>query len=285
MSKKKRGKAGQLLHMINYLPRGVWYVLSFFIGGPFGVIVLLIVFHVLEQMAKDEEEEAKEREKEEKNARHKKHQGVGTYVDEDCVVTDDEQVRREWQQAQDAPESAQEAQSPNLGAEDVSDVIRAGQEALRRIHHADEMIADEKLSAQIASIEESCRQILSILEARPQVLPQLRTFLRYYLPTTLKLLDARSKLEHSANTPKAREVSRRISEAIAAIDKAFQKQVDALDEYRFIDLESEMDVLRDMLRSDGLIDEDDAENDPFFDELSTHGRKHQGGEDIPLAGH
>ena len=73
----------------------------------------------------------------------------------------------------------------------------------------------------------------------------------------------------------------RISEALGVIDKAFQRQVEALDEYRFIDLESEMDVLRDMLRSDGLVDDAQAEEaDPFADVLSK--RQERG---TPLAGH
>ena len=56
------------------------------------------------------------------------------------------------------------------------------------------------------------------------------------------------------------------------IDKAFLKQVEALDAYRFIDLESEMDVLRDMLKADGLIDEtkDAHEDDPFAGVLGGH---------------
>ena len=124
-----------------------------------------------------------------------------------------------------------------------------------------------------------------MLEQRPQLLSQLRTFLRYYLPTTLHLLDARAKLENTANTPKAREVRARISEALGVIDKAFLKQVEALDEYRFIDLESEMDVLRDMLRSDGLLDEE-KEDDPFAQVLSQRASaKKQDGRNIPLAGH
>ena len=61
----------------------------------------------------------------------------------------------------------------------------------------------------------------------------------------------------------------RISEAVGVIDKAFLKQVEALDEYRFIDLESEMDVLRDMLKADGLIDET-QDDDPFSQVLGGH---------------
>ena len=163
--------------------------------------------------------------------------------------------------------------------------MREGKSALVRIRSANDRIPDPALSAQIDSIENSCRQILSVLEQRPQLLSQLRTFLRYYLPTTLHLLDARAKLENTANTPKAREVRARISEALGVIDKAFLKQVEALDEYRFIDLESEMDVLRDMLRSDGLLDEE-KEDDPFAQVLSQRASaKKQDGRNIPLAGH
>ncbi|MBR5561419.1 MAG: hypothetical protein IKU73_08410, partial [Clostridia bacterium] len=68
---------------------------------------------------------------------------------------------------------------------------------------------------------------------------------------------------------KAREVRLRISEALGVVDKAFLRQVEALDEYRFIDLESEMDVLLDMLRADGLIDEDEK-CDPFARPLGGH---------------
>ena len=165
--------------------------------------------------------------------------------------------------------------------DEVSEVIREGRAAMRRIRHANDLIPDPELSAQIDSIENSCGQILSILEQRPQLLSQLRTFLRYYLPTTLRLLEARAKLEKSANTPKAREVRARISQAVGEIDTAFRKQVEALDEYRFIDLESEMDVMRDMLKSDGLIDEDEQkDDDPFADVL-----KNRNDRNTPMGAH
>ena len=192
---------------------------------------------------------------------------AGSYADAECVVTSDEDVIRQWEKTEASSAQARtqksDIETPLSDFADASEVIRSGRDAMRKIRTANDIIADEALSAQIDSIENSCAQILSILEQRPQLLPQLRTFLRYYLPTTLKLLDARAKLENTANTPKAREVRARISDAVGAIDKAFLKQVEALDAYRFIDLESEMDVLRDMLKADGLIDEEKETDDPF----------------------
>jgi len=249
--------AKKVLKKLDYLPRWAWYLISFFVAGPFGILGVYLVFHVLKKMAQEQKEA-------EQNAGRSK--WAGSYADEECVVTSDDEVRRQWERTEASASRAnqQQVQETIIGDDmEISDVIRAGRDAMRKIRAANDIIADEALSAQIDSIENSCGQILSILEQRPQLLTQLRSFLRYYLPTTLRLLDARAKLENPANTPKAREVRTRISEAVGAIDKAFLKQVEALDAYRFIDLESEMDVLRDMLKADGLIDEEKKEDDPF----------------------
>ena len=240
-------KAKKLLKTMNYLPRWAWYLLSFFTAGPLGILAVYLVFHVLGKIVKEQEE-----------ADRAAQRTGEDYRDAECTVTSEKKSTQ--------PHAAAFTMDENA---DVSEVIRAGRDAMRRIREANDIIADEALSVQIDSIEASCDQILSILQQRPALLPQLRTFLRYYLPTTLKLLDARARLEDSARTPKAREVRARISEAVGAIDKAFLKQADMLDAYRFIDLESEMDVLRDMLRADGLIDEDEQAS-PFAKPLGGH---------------
>lgn len=302
-------KAKRLLKKLNYLPRWAWYLASLCVGGPVGPFVVYLVFHVLQKAAEDEVDEARADfdwnvdideggvhvRRERSSGRSRSHSG--SYQDEECTVTGDEDVTASWEKTEasarraraqsarptqtDRQASAQE--TADAAGDECSAVIREGREALRSIRHANDLIPDPALSAQIDSIEQSCSQILSILEQRPTLLPQLRTFLRYYLPTTLKLLDARARLEHTANTPKAREVRTRISEALGVIDKAFQRQVEALDEYRFIDLESEMDVLRDMLRSDGLVD-DEQEADPFADVLGRTDQR-ENGAGTPMATH
>ena len=102
------------------------------------------------------------------------------------------------------------------------------------------------------------------------MLSSLRTFLRYYLPATLKLLESRSKLETEVNAGENQAIAARIREAMAQVQTAFHRQLEALDEFRFINLESEMDVLADMLRSDGLMGNEEKgaaeakpEADPF----------------------
>ena len=267
----------KLKHKLDYLPRWAWYMCSFFMAGPFGIVGVYLLFYVLDRMIKDYEQDSRE-----EAASARRAHTSSFYEDEECIVTDEDDVERRWQRTEASAQKAhaqQEQAGPQSESADVAAVICEGHDALRRIRRANDLIPDPELSAKIDSIEASCGQILSILEQRPQLLPQLRTFLRYYLPAALRLLDARAKLENTASTPKAREVRQRISDALGVIDKAFLKQVEALDEYRFIDLESEMDVLRDMLRADGLLDEEqEKDDDPFAEVLGEKYGK-------PLGGH
>ena len=143
--------------------------------------------------------------------------------------------------------------APHSGDESCDALILEGRAALAKIRDANERIPDPELSRRIDSIEESCRQIFKRLEEQPKLQQNLRSFLRYYLPTTLKLLEARAQLDSGAQSQTARDVRRRTSEALTMVDDAFKKQLAALDEYRFLDLETEMDVLNSMLRQDGFV--------------------------------
>ena len=165
---------------------------------------------------------------------------------------------------------------------EVDALIREARAQLDEIRAANDRIAEPELSAQIDDIESTCRLILARLEEQPGMLASLRTFLRYYLPATLKLLTARAKIEGEVSGGQSAQIAGRIREAMRAVQAAFHKQLDALNEYRFINLESEMDVLADMLRSDGLTGDapapaaqdtkEEEEDDPFAG-LFTQGGK------------
>ena len=166
---------------------------------------------------------------------------------------------------------------PKSGSSEVDSLILEARGQLDEIRRANDAIADPSLSAQIADIEGTCRSILSRLEEQPDMLSSLRTFLRYYLPTTQKLLQARAKIENEVNKGESGAIAARITDAISAIQTAFHKQLAALDEFRFINLESEMDALKSMLAGDGLTDEAEApaatgEEDPFAGLFSQGGK-------------
>ena len=260
-------KAKELQEKLDYIPRWAWYIGSLFIAPPMGFLCCLIGFHALGHAVKVEER----REREARSVRARKAADARRQQAEGSTVRGD---GYEVRSANTPPKPAERPRKavefrpidPEAG---VAEVLRHGREAMALIRSANDAIPDPILSAKIDSIEQSCGQILEMLEQRPELLPQLRTFLRYYLPTTLKLLDARARLDN-ANTPKGREVRRRIGGALDEIDRAFRTQIASLEEYRFVDLESEMDVLSEMLRADGLISEDEPEDRPQSRPLGGH---------------
>ena len=77
--------------------------------------------------------------------------------------------------------------APKSGNAEVDALIREARGQLDQIAAANDAIAAPALSRQIEDIEATCRLILQRLEEQPNMLSQLRTFLRYYLPATLKL--------------------------------------------------------------------------------------------------
>ena len=168
--------------------------------------------------------------------------------------------------------------APQSGNAEVDALIEEARAQLDDIARANDAIAEDVLSAQIVDIENTCRKILARLEEQPNMLASLRTFLRYYLPATLKLLQARAGLEGEVG--ENAQIAQKIREAMGQVQTALHKQLDALDEFRFINLESEMDVLSDMLRSDGLIGRQEPgtdnakeeQDDPFAGLFSQEGR-------------
>lgn len=162
--------------------------------------------------------------------------------------------------------------APQSGSAEVDALIREARAQLDEIAALNDAIAEDALSSQIFDIENTCRMILARLEQQPNMLSSLRTFLRYYLPVTRKLLAERAKLEGEIHARQNAGIAQKIRVAMGEVQTALHRQLDALDEFRFINLESEMDVLADMLRSDGLIDQQEPvqeatseqkEEDPF----------------------
>ncbi|MDR1570113.1 MAG: 5-bromo-4-chloroindolyl phosphate hydrolysis family protein [Oscillospiraceae bacterium] len=145
--------------------------------------------------------------------------------------------------------------APDTGDDSANQLIRDARESLARVRAANQAIADPAISRTIDSIESGARELLKRIEEKPPLAGQLRTFLRYYLPTTVKILDTRAALEpgKSIASKEAKETRERTERMLKLIDKAMINQVGALEKNRYLDVQVEMDVLEGMLKSNGMI--------------------------------
>ena len=130
--------------------------------------------------------------------------------------------------------------------------------ALRAIRSANDRIADAVLSEKIDHLETVADKIFREVEEHPEKQQQAATFLNYYLPTTLKLLDSYAKFEEAGiegeNLSRAQE---RIEETMDALIKGFDKQLDDLYRNEAMDIDSDIRVMENMLRRDTASVEDD----------------------------
>lgn len=148
---------------------------------------------------------------------------------------------------------------PRTGDEACDALILEGRAALEQIGAHEAALDDAQLRALAASIGRQGGQILQRLQERPALAGDLRTFLRYYLPTAARLLDACVRLDGG---DAAQDVRARAKEALRRVDGALSRQLAALDEYRLLDLQTDMDVLEDMLRRDGYAGQQPAARPP-----------------------
>jgi len=124
---------------------------------------------------------------------------------------------------------------------------------LEEIRQVNDAIADPEMSRKIDRIGEITGKILAYQKQNPAKAGQLRSFLNYYLPTTLKILKAYAQMEaqgiegENINNAKAR-----IEGMMDKVVEGFEKQLDKLFADSAMDITTDVEVLERMLDKDGL---------------------------------
>lgn len=164
-----------------------------------------------------------------------------------------EEERRLKEEERIAREKANEI--PLTGNEAADSVITRGTEMLRTIKTENDLIPDGHLSDQMDSLAAKCEQIFRTVSAQPEKAPQVRKFMNYYLPTTLKMLANYRTMQQrgvsAAELNSARETTARGMDMVLT---ACQKQIDNLHRENMLDISTDIDVLEQMLKADGYMD-------------------------------
>ena len=156
--------------------------------------------------------------------------------------------------SKEAP-AQQQQEIPKTGDAAVDSLVEKGQEMLREIRHENELIPDEKLSAQMEQLDDVANRIFHTVAEHPGKAPQIRRFMDYYLPTTLKMLQGYRKMdERQVSGTEADATRSQIRQAMDVVLKAFDKQLHALYQDDMLDLSTDIDVMEAMLKQDGLVE-------------------------------
>ena len=192
--------------------------------------------------------------------------------EETCLITSDEtyrfyeqsrlqfeQQRRETQKPIPASAAPQKPENPISPAPDprVQEVLDRGNAFITQIRHCNDLIPGEEISEKISRMELIVRRIFDRAEAHPEIVPDLKKLMDYYLPMTVKLLNAYVDMDAQPIQGETIQSSKREIEAtLDTLNLAFEKLLDDLYRDTAMDVSSDISVLQTLLAQEGLTEDD-----------------------------
>ena len=163
-------------------------------------------------------------------------------------------------QAQLEERQRKEIQSASVNQalpEEARKVIEEGKAYIGKIRACNEAICGQEISEKISRMEMIVQRIFKQVEKRPELVAELHKFMGYYLPTTVKLLEAyqdmASQPVQGSNILSARK---EIEDTLDTINGAFEKLLDSFFQDAAWDISSDISVLQTMLAQEGLTESD-----------------------------
>ena len=172
-----------------------------------------------------------------------------------------EQSREDQRRAQEAERKAQEAAAKARTEKStdprVQEVLDRGNAFLVQIRKCNDAIPGEEISGKISRMELIVRRIFERAEAHPEIVPDLKKMMDYYLPMTVKLLNAYADMDAQPVQGQTIESSKREIEAtLDTLNLAFEKLLDDLYREAAMDVSSDISVLNTLLAQEGLTEDE-----------------------------
>lgn len=134
-------------------------------------------------------------------------------------------------------------------------LLARGEAYIARIRANNDAIEGEEISKKIDQIEHVVRTIFDRAAEQPQIIDDLSKLMDYYLPTTVKLLDAYRDLDaQPVQGPNIAASKHEIEATLDTLSVAFEKLLDSIFRDMAWDVSSDISVLRTVLAQEGLVD-------------------------------
>lgn len=144
------------------------------------------------------------------------------------------------------------------GDEELDAQIRQSRVTLAKFRETAAQAGDEKIAADLNRIADSAERIIDEVVADPRDRGDANTFFSYYMPTLDKLLGFYTSFASAGNHPNAVQSRARIEGCLGMVADSFDKFLDQLYRNEAGEIKVSIEVLKTMLRSDGLAQKPDA---------------------------
>lgn len=154
---------------------------------------------------------------------------------------------------QDEPEREKQRAQEQKYSPEVEAIINEGKKAQSELGRLYASIGNPEIKRKIRDIMEVSDKIVQDAKDDPSDVPQIKKFLDYYLPTTIKLLNAYDRM--GAQGIEGENISGTMSsieEMLDTANKAYRKLLDSLFADQAMDIETDIQVMNTLLKREGL---------------------------------
>ena len=178
---------------------------------------------------------------------------VAVYIVGKAIFPDRTFQTKEQPAEEKKAEPAKQEQPKPAYPPEIQALVSERDKAVSEMRRLNDAIKDETISAQIDRLESTTAKIVDAVVAEPSKQPQIRKFMNYYLPTTLKLLNAYDRMDATGvDGANITGTKGKIEDMLETICIAFDKQLDSLYGAEALDISTDITVLEQMLAREGL---------------------------------
>ena len=137
--------------------------------------------------------------------------------------------------------------------ENAREIIKEGRDYIETIHRFNDEIPGVEMSDKLYRLESTMDRIVEQVRKQPESASELRKLMSYYLPTTVKLLNAYKELDkQTVNGENITKTKKEIEDALDTINSAFENLLDSMFQNMAWDVSSDISVMQTMFAQDGL---------------------------------
>ncbi len=167
----------------------------------------------------------------------------------------EEESRKALEQKNTTQESVTQA-TPQVSGEQESELqtmITEGSEYIRKLRDLNDRIPGEVISAKLFCLENLLKDIFDSVREHPEQMHRMHKLMNYYLPTTLKLVEAYEEFDRvSSPSEEILKAKAEIENTLDTINQAFRELLNTLFQDAVFDATTDAQVLKTMLAKEGL---------------------------------
>jgi predicted transcriptional regulator len=166
------------------------------------------------------------------------------------------QLEQSQREAKQLTREAKQKKTVSSNLPQVQEVLDKGNAFIAEIRRCNDLIPGFAISEKISRIEMIVQRIFERAGSHPEIIPDLKKMMDYYLPMTVKLLNAYADMDaQPVQGDTIRSSKREIEQTLDTLNLAFEKLLDSVFEDTALDVSSDISVLQTLLAQEGLTED------------------------------